>query len=146
MAEVEAHPYPFFFDRQTALVVIDMQRDFLEPGGFGELLGNDVSRLRPTIEPIRRVLDAARSRGLLIVHTREGHRPDLADCPPAKLTRGGVTFIGTDAFTAEGQIRAVQAGSDTVVEFNTAGASGADMQVQLADFTAATLKLADFLA
>jgi biuret amidohydrolase len=80
----------------TALVVIDMQRDFLEPGGFGELLGNDVSELRPTIAPIAGVLSAARSNGVLVIHTREGHRPDLADCPPAKLTRGGVTFIGTD--------------------------------------------------
>ena len=80
----------------TALLVIDMQRDFVQPKGFGELLGNDVSLLRGAIEPTRRVLDAARAAGMLVVHTREGHRPDLTDCPPAKLTRGGKTFIGTD--------------------------------------------------
>jgi nicotinamidase-related amidase len=92
-----ARPFPIGFDpATTALVVIDMQRDFLEPGGFGELLGNDVSLLRTTIEPTRRVLHAARAAGLFVVHTREGHRADLSDCPPAKLTRGGLTFIGTD--------------------------------------------------
>jgi nicotinamidase-related amidase len=92
-----ARPFPIEFDPiTTALVVIDMQRDFLEPGGFGELLGNDVSLLRTTIEPTRRVLHAARVAGLFVVHTREGHRADLSDCPPAKLTRGGLTFIGTD--------------------------------------------------
>jgi biuret amidohydrolase len=94
---IEARPFDVTADpATTAIIVIDMQRDFLEPGGFGELLGNDVSHLRGTIEPIGRVLEAARRRGLLVVHTREGHRPDLADCPPSKLTRGGVTFIGTD--------------------------------------------------
>jgi nicotinamidase-related amidase len=94
---IEARPFDVTADRPTtAIIVIDMQRDFLEPGGFGELLGNDVSQLRGTIEPIGRVLEAARRSGVLVVHTREGHRPDLADCPPYKLTRGGVTFIGTD--------------------------------------------------
>ena len=94
---IDARPFPFTADlNRTALIIIDMQRDFLEPGGFGELLGNDVSLLRTTIEPTRRILDAARRAGLLVVHTREGHRPDLTDCPPAKLTRGGTTFIGTD--------------------------------------------------
>ncbi len=94
---VDARPFPFIADvTSTALLIIDMQRDFLEPGGFGELLGNDVSLLRTTIGPNRRVLDAARELGMLVIHTREGHRPDLTDCPPAKLTRGGTTFIGTD--------------------------------------------------
>jgi nicotinamidase-related amidase len=88
---VEAAPYPFALDpASTALVVIDMQRDFLEPGGFGELLGNDVSLLRRTVAPLQGVLAAARAVGLLIVHTREGHRPDLADCPPTKRARGGL--------------------------------------------------------
>lgn len=92
-----AEPFALPFDpKHTALVMIDMQRDFVEPAGFGELLGNDVSLVRTAIEPCKRVLAAAREAGLLIVHTREGHRPDLADCPPAKLTRGGKTFIGTD--------------------------------------------------
>ncbi|MER5002824.1 cysteine hydrolase [Atlantibacter hermannii] len=74
--------------------MIDMQRDFVEPHGFGEALGNDVSLLRRAIEPCTRLLEAARQAGLLIVHTREGHRADLSNCPAAKLTRGGKTFIG----------------------------------------------------
>lgn len=96
LVKIDARPFPFIADvTTTALVIIDMQRDFLEPGGFGELLGNDVSLLRSTIGPNRRVLAAAREAGMLVIHTREGHRPDLTDCPPAKLTRGGTTFIGT---------------------------------------------------
>jgi biuret amidohydrolase len=87
---VPAKPYPFVFDpAATALVVIDMQRDFLEPGGFGESLGNDVSMLARVVEPLQALLAAARGAGMLVVHTREGHRPDLADCPPAKIARGG---------------------------------------------------------
>jgi len=85
------------------------------PGGFGELLGNDVSRLRSTIEPTVTVLAAARAAGLLVVHTREGHRPDLTDCPPAKLTRGGVTFIGTDGPMGRILVRG-EAGHDIVPE------------------------------
>jgi nicotinamidase-related amidase len=89
MNSVDARPYPFTFDPlRTALLVIDMQRDFLEPGGFGETLGNDVSQLRRTIEPLRRLLAGCRAVGLRIIHTREGHLPDLSDCPPAKLLRG----------------------------------------------------------
>jgi nicotinamidase-related amidase len=84
-----AEPYPLDFDPQsTALLMIDMQRDFLEPGGFGEMLGNDVSLLRSAIEPSKRVLLAARAAGLFIVHTREGHRPDLTEAPPTKIARG----------------------------------------------------------
>jgi biuret amidohydrolase len=87
---VPAKPYPFVFDpAATALVVIDMQRDFLEPGGFGESLGNDVSMLARVVDPLQALLAAARGAGMLVVHTREGHRPDLADCPPAKIARGG---------------------------------------------------------
>jgi len=89
MAIIEAEPYPFDLDAAHAgLVIIDMQRDFLEPGGFGAVLGNDVSLLRRTIAPTRRLLDAARLSGLTVIHTREGHRPDLADLPPAKKARG----------------------------------------------------------
>src|SRR5215470_16203699 len=94
---VAAEPFEFVYDTDTtALVFIDFQRDFVEPKGFGELLGNDVSLLRSTIAPAERVLGKARDAGMFIVHTREGHRPDLSDCPSAKLTRGGQTFIGTD--------------------------------------------------
>lgn len=73
---------------KTALVIIDMQRDFVEPGGFGETLGNDVSLLRSAIAPCGRVLAAARELSMLVIHTREGHRPDLTDAPPAKILRG----------------------------------------------------------
>jgi nicotinamidase-related amidase len=93
---VPAKPYPFAFDpATTALVVIDMQRDFLEPGGFGELLGNDVSLLAAAVEPLKAVLAVVRETGMTVVHTREGHRPDLTDCPPSKRARGGLeTGIG----------------------------------------------------
>jgi nicotinamidase-related amidase len=93
---VAAEPYAFaFVPAETALLIIDMQRDFLEPGGFGEMLGNDVGQLRRTIVPNRRLLAAWRAAGLLAIHTREGHRPDLADLPPAKRVRGGgATTIG----------------------------------------------------
>jgi nicotinamidase-related amidase len=93
---VEAEPYPFEFSPATcALLIIDMQRDFLEPGGFGEMLGNDVSQLRSAIEPNRRLLAAWRAKNLPVMHTREGHRPDLTDLPPAKKIRGrGKTTIG----------------------------------------------------
>jgi nicotinamidase-related amidase len=93
---IEAEPYEFeLMPRRCALVIIDMQRDFLEPGGFGEMLGNDVSQLRRTIEPNRQLLDAWRNAGLQVIHTREGHRPDLTDLPPAKKVRGrGPTCIG----------------------------------------------------
>ncbi|MFG1837104.1 cysteine hydrolase family protein [Micromonospora sp. NPDC049175] len=84
-----ARPGPYTFDLSTtALLVIDMQRDFLEPGGFGASLGNDVGQLRRTIAPLAALLADARAVGLTIVHTREGHLPDLSDCPPAKLSRG----------------------------------------------------------
>ena len=73
---------------RTALLVIDMQRDFLEPGGFGASLGNDVEQLAQVVEPCARLLQAARSGGRCIVHTREGHTPDLADLPESKALRG----------------------------------------------------------
>ena len=89
MRAVPAEPYPFEFDPATnALVIIDMQRDFVEPGGFGETLGNDVSHLQAVVPPLQKVLAAVREAGMTVIHTREGHVPDLSDCPPAKLNRG----------------------------------------------------------
>ena len=93
---VDAEPYEYEFEPgKCALLIIDMQRDFLEPGGFGEMLGNDVSQLRRTIAPNKRLLGAWREMGWPVIHTREGHRPDLADLPPCKKIRGrSATSIG----------------------------------------------------
>ena len=71
----------------AALIVIDMQRDFCSPGGYADAAGMDVQRLREPVAHIQQLLKAARAAGLLVVHTREGHLPDLSDCPPAKLAR-----------------------------------------------------------
>jgi nicotinamidase-related amidase len=85
----KAEPYDFEFDpASTALVMIDFQRDFVYPGGFGESLGNDTSFLLQALPPAKRVLDACRAAGMFVIHTREGHRADLSDCPPAKWHRG----------------------------------------------------------
>ena len=89
MLSAKADPYDFEFDiKTTALLMIDFQRDFVYPGGFGESLGNDTSFLLKALPPAERVLKACRDAGMLVVHTREGHRPDLTDCPPAKMMRG----------------------------------------------------------
>ncbi|CAF0909882.1 unnamed protein product [Rotaria sp. Silwood1] len=86
---VEAEPYPFeFIPKQCALLIIDMQRDFLEPDGFGAMLNNDVTQLRRTIEPNQKLLEAWRAADLQIIHTREGHRSDLSDLPITKKIRG----------------------------------------------------------
>ena len=91
--QVDAEPFAFECKlARTALVIIDMQRDFVEPGGFGETLGNDVSLLQAIVPATRSVLHAWRAKGGLVVHTREAHRPDLADCPPAKRNRGRPTL------------------------------------------------------
>jgi nicotinamidase-related amidase len=87
--QIVAEPQPLNVELdRTALIIIDMQRDFLEPGGFGEALGNDVALLKAAVKPLKAVLDAARAVGLLVIHTREGHRPDLSDAPPFKIERG----------------------------------------------------------
>jgi nicotinamidase-related amidase len=93
MAEIDAQPFAYGFDPQkTALIVIDMQRDFLEPGGFGDTLGNDVARLQAIVPTTRRLMDGCRSAGIHVIHTRECHKPDLTDCPPAKRLRGSPTL------------------------------------------------------
>ena len=86
---IDAQPGPFTLDpTKTALVVIDMQRDFIEPGGFGESLGNDVSLLAEIVPTVAALLAFARRHQWLVVHTRESHAADLSDCPPAKRLRG----------------------------------------------------------
>ena len=87
--EVAAEPYGFVFPTgQTAIIMIDMQRDFILPGGFGASLGNDVSRLAATVPVARQLLDWCRARGMLVVHTKEAHAGDLSDCPLSKRKRG----------------------------------------------------------
>ncbi|TXL71533.1 cysteine hydrolase [Vineibacter terrae] len=89
MPQILAQPGPFaFVPPHLALVVIDMQRDFIEPGGFGAALGNDVTPLRAIVPAVRRLIDGFRVAGLMVVHTRECHKSDLSDCPPAKRLRG----------------------------------------------------------
>src|SRR5271165_5105754 len=89
MIEVDAEPFPYRFDPdRAALVVIDMQRDFLEPGGFGETLGNDLAPVREIVPTVAALIEIFRDKGWTILHTRESHLPDLSDCPPAKRARG----------------------------------------------------------
>jgi biuret amidohydrolase len=86
---VEAEPASLVVDTDNAaLLIIDMQRDFLEAGGFGEALGNDVTCLQAAVAPCKAMLGATRELGMLVIHTREGHRPDLSDAPPLKVDRG----------------------------------------------------------
>src|SRR5437879_4370029 len=89
MPTIDALPYPYEFPAEKiALVLIDMQRDFIELGGFGAALGNDVRPLGKIVPALRRVLDAFRARNMTVIHTCEGHRADLSDCPVSKLHRG----------------------------------------------------------
>ena len=114
---IDAEPYEYvFLPATTALLIIDMQRDFLEPGGFGEMLGNDVSQLRRTIDPNKRLLAAWRAAGLQVIHTREGHRDDLLDLPPAKKIRGrSPTTIGDSGPMGRILVRG-QSGHDIIPE------------------------------
>ncbi len=89
MVTVDAKPYAYAFEPSTtALIVIDMQRDFIEPGGFGDTLGNNIGLLAAIVPTVAKLLTVCRSHGVRVIHTREAHRPDLSDCPPAKLLRG----------------------------------------------------------
>lgn len=98
MAVIKAQPFDFTFEPSTTgLVMIDFQRDFMEPGGFGETLGNDVSLLRAAIKPAQALLAAFRKAGLPVIHTRECHRPDLSDLPDAKRDRGAPSLRIGDA-------------------------------------------------
>jgi nicotinamidase-related amidase len=114
---VIAEPEPITLDwSKTALVIIDMQRDFMEPGGFGETLGNDVSQLKRAVKPIANLLVAARRSEMLVVHTREGHLPDLSDAPPAKVERGAPSLrIGDPGPMGRILIRG-EAGHDIIPE------------------------------
>src|SRR5579862_5813975 len=114
---IEAEPYLYEFEpSHTALLIIDMQRDFLEPGGSGEMLGNDVSQLRRTIAPNRRLLAARREAGLMVMHARERHRPARADLPPAKKIRGrSATCIGNAGPMGRILVRG-EAGHDIIKE------------------------------
>jgi nicotinamidase-related amidase len=99
MFRIPALPYEYEVPSlsQLALVIIDMQRDFLEPGGFGEMLGNDVTQLGSIVPTLEELLDFCRQKGLTIIHTLEGHQPDLSDCPPSKRKRGkGSLTIGDE--------------------------------------------------
>jgi biuret amidohydrolase len=114
---IEAEPYSFGLDpARAALVIIDMQRDFLEPGGFGESLGNDVSLLRKTIEPTKRLLAAARAAEMTVIHTREGHRADLADLPLSKKVRGNPTLAIGDMGAMGRILVRGEAGHDIIPE------------------------------
>jgi nicotinamidase-related amidase len=117
MSTVIAEPEPIDLDwSTTALVIIDMQRDFMEPGGFGETLGNDVSQLARAVKPIAALLAEARAMGMLVVHTREGHSPDLSDAPPAKIERGAPSLrIGDPGPMGRILIRG-EAGHDIIAE------------------------------
>jgi len=119
MSRIHLFAEPAALDLQldrSALIIIDMQRDFLEPGGFGAALGNDVSKLSAAVGPCKAVLAAARNLGMLVIHTREGHRPDLTDAPPHKVVRGDpATRIGAPGPMGRILVRG-EAGHDIIPE------------------------------
>lgn len=93
MGDIKAEPFTFpAIPEALALIVIDMQRDFAEPGGFGASLGNDVSRIMKIVPDVKRLIEGFRAAGLPVIHTMECHKPDLSDLPPAKRDRGNPTL------------------------------------------------------
>jgi nicotinamidase-related amidase len=115
MTTLAATPFDYSFDlAHTALVLIDMQRDFVEAGGFGASLGNDVTRLQAIVPTLQRLLAAWRHAGALVIHTRECHRPDLADCPPAKRLRGKPSLRIGDAGPMGRLLIAGEPGADII--------------------------------
>lgn len=117
MGVIEADPFDFpFASDKIALIVIDMQRDFIEPGGFGASLGNDVRLLQAIIPATRRLIEGFRKAGLPVIHTRECHRPDLADCPPAKRQRGAPSLRIGDEGPMGRVLIAGEPGADIVPE------------------------------
>lgn len=117
-----ARPFPFGFNpERTALIVIDMQRDFIEPGGFGEALGNDVGNLAPAIKPCQRLIEACRKAGLFIIHTKEAHKPDLSDCSPAKRSRGDAALRIGDEGPMGRILVAGEPGNDFIAELAPLG-------------------------
>src|SRR6202162_712848 len=137
-----AEPYELELDpATTALLIIDMQRDFVMPGGFGEALGNDVKQLQAPIAPTKAILEGARQADLLVIHTREGHRPDLSDCPPAKLARGkGKTRIGDPGPMGRILVRG-EVGHDIVPELYPKAGAGVIDQPGKGAFFATDLEL-----
>jgi nicotinamidase-related amidase len=114
---IAAEPFAFPLERGAlGLIVIDMQRDFVEPGGFGASLGNDVTRLQAIVPTVARLIDGFRRAGLPVVHTRECHRPDLSDCPPAKRLRGAPTLRIGDPGPMGRVLIAGEPGADIVPE------------------------------
>jgi biuret amidohydrolase len=117
MITIEADPGPVPIDPdRTAVLIIDMQRDFLEPGGFGDSLGNDIGQLARAVGPCKALLAGARKHRLLVIHTREGHRPDLSDAPPAKIARGAPSMRIGDAGPMGRILIRGEAGHDIVRE------------------------------
>ncbi len=99
MPSISAQPYDYELPTSSnvALIVIDMQRDFMELGGFGDILGNDVGLLRTIVPTLKQLLEGFRALDLPIFHTIECHQPDLSDCPPSKIRRGkGALTIGSE--------------------------------------------------
>ncbi|AZQ66733.1 cysteine hydrolase [Silicimonas algicola] len=117
MAEIDALPFPLVFDPETTvLMVIDMQRDFIEEGGFGASLGNDVRLLQAIVPATARLIAAARAAEIPVIHTRECHAPDLSDCPPAKRGRGSPALRIGDVGPMGRVLIAGEPGADIVPE------------------------------